>query len=124
VIEKYPRGLENLVWSILLGGLAIALALICAGLLWEWMFLGGNSVTPPISATNLAGYLLITGAESLDMGIGPAVLVYAGIGVLMLTPLARVLASFLFFSVADRDWKFTAVTGFALVVLTYVLFVR
>jgi uncharacterized membrane protein len=123
-MEKYPRGLELLVWSILLVGLAVALALICAGLLWEWAFQGATSVITPVSATNLAGYLLITGAESLDMGIGPAILVYTGIGVLLLTPLARVLASFLYFSVVDRNWKFTAITGFALVVLTYVLFVR
>jgi uncharacterized membrane protein len=123
-MEKYPRGLELLVWSILLVGLAVALALICAGLLWEWAFQGATSGITPISATNLAGYLLFTGAESLDMGIGPAIMVYAGIGVLLLTPLARVLASFIFFSVVDRNWKFTAVTGFALVVLTYVLFVR
>jgi uncharacterized membrane protein len=122
--ETYPRGLERLVWSILLSGLLIAIALLCTGLIWEWMFPGDSSVTPPISATNLAGYLLITGAKALDMGIGPAIMIYTGIGVLLLTPLARVLASFLFFIAVDRDWKFTAITGFACAVLAYVLFIR
>jgi uncharacterized membrane protein len=50
--------------------------------------------------------------------------VYTGIGILLLTPLASILASLLFFSLADRNWKFTAVTGFTLIVLVYVLFIR
>jgi uncharacterized membrane protein len=123
-MESYPRGLERLVWSILLGGLALALVCICAGLIWEWTALGSLSITPPISATNLAGYLLVAGTETLDMGVVPAVLVYTGIGILLLTPLASILASLLFFSLADRNWKFTAVTGFTLIVLVYVLFIR
>lgn len=123
-MEVYPRGLERVVWSILLGGLALALGCICAGLVWEWTVLGSLSITPPISATNLAGYLLVAATETLDMGGVPAVLVYTGIGILLLTPLASVLASFLFFSVADRNWKFVAATGFTLIVLIYVLFIR
>jgi uncharacterized membrane protein len=123
-MEAYPRGLERLVWSILLGGLALALGCICVGLVWEWTSLGSPSITPPFSATNLAGYLLVAATETPDMGTIPAVLVYTGIGILLLTPLASILASLLFFSLADRNWKFTAVTGFTLIVLVYVLFIR
>lgn len=42
----------------------------------------------------------------------------------MLTPYARVVASVIYFAFADRDWKFTAITLFVLIVLTVSLFIR
>jgi uncharacterized membrane protein len=123
-MESYPRGLERLVWTILLGGLALALGCICTGLILQWTLLGSTSITLPVYARNLAGYLLVAGKETLDMGVVPSALVSTGIGILLLTPLASILVSFLFFSMADRNWKFTAVTGFTLIVLAYVLFIR
>ena len=43
---------------------------------------------------------------------------------LLLTPLVRVLASLLFFALAERNWKYALFTGFVLAVLTYSLFLR
>jgi uncharacterized membrane protein len=47
-----------------------------------------------------------------------------GIGVLMLTPFVRVLASVFYFAFVEHNWKYTLFTAFVLSVLTYSLFLR
>jgi uncharacterized membrane protein len=42
-----------------------------------------------------------------------------GIGVLMLTPFVRVLASVVYFAFVEHNWKYTLFTAFVLSVLTY-----
>ena len=47
-----------------------------------------------------------------------------GLAALLLTPFVRVLASMLYFAVAERNGKYAAFTGFVLVTLSYSLFLR
>lgn len=54
----------------------------------------------------------------------PRVLINFGLAVLLLTPYVRVAASMLYVAVAERNWKYTAFTGFVFAVLTYSLFLR
>jgi uncharacterized membrane protein len=115
--------LEPLVWTILGGGLLLSVLLILAGLAWEWASSGSISLGPPILALNLGGFLASI-ASGPAGGLSPAVLLNYGIAVLLLTPYARVVASVIFFAVRDHDYKYTAVTGFVAVVLTWVLFLR
>jgi uncharacterized membrane protein len=51
----------------------------------------------------------------------PRVLVNLGIGVLLLTPYLRVLASLVYFAIIEHDRKYTVFTAFVLAVLTYSL---
>lgn len=115
--------LEPLVWKILGGGLLLSVILILAGLGWEWASSGTVSMGPTILALNLGGFLTATAAGAAG-GLSPAFLLNCGIAVLLLTPYVRVLASVVFFGFRDRDYRFTAITGFVAVVLTWVLFLR
>jgi uncharacterized membrane protein len=51
----------------------------------------------------------------------PRLLVNLGIGVLLLTPYVRVLASLVYFATVERDPKYALFTAFVLAVLTYSL---
>jgi len=115
--------LEPLVWTILGGGLVLSITLILAGLVWGWTSSGVISLGPPILALNLRGFIEATFSGAAG-GLSPAVLLNCGIAVLLLTPYTRVLASVIFFAARDHDYRFTAITGFVAVVLTWVLFLR
>jgi uncharacterized membrane protein len=115
--------LEPLVWKILGGGLLLSVILILAGMGWEWASSGTISMGPPILALNLGGFLEATAAGAAG-GLSPAFLLNCGIAVLLLTPYVRVLVSVVFFAFRDHDYRFTAITGFVAVVLTWVLFLR
>lgn len=106
--------LKTVVWTILLTGLIASITLIAAGLV-----LGGFKPLPPITAANLLDFIV---ANAGTAETGPALLIYSGIALLLLTPFARVLASTLYFSLKEHDWKFTCITGFVLAVLVVVLF--
>ena len=54
----------------------------------------------------------------------PRLFLNLGIAALMLTPYVRVLASMVYFAVAERNWKYTLFTAFVFSVLTYSLFLR
>jgi uncharacterized membrane protein len=115
--------LNTIVWSILLGGLGISFVLICIGLAWQWLVTGTFGIFPSISAMNLGKYLVNTIWTFSADGVGPVAVVHTGIAILLLTPFLRVLASVLFFIFQEANRKFSAITGFVLVVLGIVLFV-
>jgi uncharacterized membrane protein len=122
MIRRFPD-LETLAWTILAGGLLLSVFLILSGLVWEWIAAGTLHMGPPILAVNFRGFLeaIVTGSSK---GIAPAILLNSGIAVLLLTPYAQVLASMCFFAFRDRNYQFTAITGFVGAVLTWVLFLR
>jgi len=116
--------LETLVFAILAGGLLLSVALILAGLTWEWILQGTlNTDHPAISAVNVRGLLESITAGSPE-GLSPLILLSAGIAVLLMTPYVQVLAAMLFFTFRDRNYRFSAITGFVALVLTWVLFLR
>ena len=116
--------LETLVFAILSRGLLLSVVLILAGLTWEWILQGTlNADHPALSAVNVRG-LLESFAAGSPAGLSPLVLLSAGIAVLLMTPYVQVLAAMLFFTFRDRNYRFSAITGFVAVVLTWVLFLR
>jgi uncharacterized membrane protein len=116
------RDLNTLVDGILLAGLVLSVTLIIAGLGWQWISTGSMGSFPTITAHNLLEYVLYIFRNITIGEMVPAALVNAGIAALLLTPFARVLASFLFFGFQERNRTYTAITGFVLVVLAIVLF--
>jgi uncharacterized membrane protein len=117
--------LETLVFAILAGGLVLSVALILAGLTWELIGQGTlNADHPALSAVNVRGLLESITTGSPEVGLTPLVLLYAGIAVLLMTPYVQVLAAMLFFLFRDRNYRFSAITGFVALVLTWVLFLR
>jgi uncharacterized membrane protein len=117
-------GMEGVVGLVLLSGVLLSVALIVAGLLWQWIATGHPATDHPVSGMNLAEYGAMELGEAVRGQWTPALLVNLGILCLILTPFARVLASMISFAVLERDWKYTLITAFVLGVLTYSLFVR
>ncbi len=116
--------LETLAFAILAGGLLLSVTLILSGLTLEWILQGSlNADHPAISAVNVRGLLESIPAGSHE-GLSPLVLLSAGIAVLLMTPYVQVLAAMLFFTFRDRNYRFSAITGFIAAVLTWVLFLR
>ncbi len=116
--------LETLAFAILAGGLLLSVTLILSGLTLEWILQGSlNADHPAISAVNVRELLESIPAGSHE-GLSPLVLLSAGIAVLLMTPYVQVLAAMLFFTFRDRNYRFSAITGFIAAVLTWVLFLR
>ena len=116
--------MEVLVGYILFVGVLLSVALIVIGLFWHWLSEGELELKYPLRGTNLFAFLLILSKQLLTGTFHPRLLVSLGIAVLLLTPLVRVIASMVYFSVVLHNWKYTAFTGFVTAVLTYSLFLR
>ena len=116
--------MDMVVGYVLLGGVVLSVLLVAGGLIWRWIRTGIVGVDYTIARENLFEFVA---GEIRQVAAGqfrPRLLVSLGIGTLMLTPYVRVLASLVFFAVAEHNWKYTAFTGFVLAVLTYSLFLR
>ncbi|MCL4560991.1 MAG: DUF1634 domain-containing protein [Chloroflexi bacterium] len=116
--------MDTLVGYILLVGVLLSVALILAGLIWHWILNGNLEIVYPIAGMNLFQFIS-SEIQLLDANLlRPRLLVGLGISVLLLTPFTRVLASVVFFAIAEHNLKYTLFTAFVLTVLTYSLFLR
>lgn len=104
-----PGGLDHLIARILLVGVATAVVLLLAGLLAA----AASSATYPIGSPDHVE--LGSLPRELSEGSGAALLAL-GVLVLLVTPLARVLASFAVF-LRSGDRPFALLTAFVLLVL-------
>ncbi len=117
-----PFAMETLIGYILLSGVLISMALIATGIIWNWLQTGRLTLEYPIIKTNLFGFMVSSIREVLAGILHPRLFVSLGIIALMLTPYTRVLASVLYFALAEHNIKYTLFTAFVLSVLTYSLF--
>ncbi len=123
-VAAAERSMETTIGYLLLTGVLLSALLIVAGLIWRFAATGRVSADDSLAGSNLA---VLAGAEFRQIWAGqwrPRLLINLGIVVLMLTPLARVFASAAFFAFEERNLKYTLITTFVLVVLTYGLFFR
>ncbi len=109
---------ETLVASVLIGGLAASVTLIAVGVLWLRASTGTFQLDYLLPATDVAAFILGDIRRAASPTVGPRRLINLGVGVLMVTPYLRVLASLLYFVVA-RSWKYSLFTAFVLAALTY-----
>lgn len=110
--------MEKLIGGILLAGVIASLACIVAGLAWHWAAAGTLRVEYELPTTNVAGFLLADARTVSSLHAGPRRLISIGIGLLLATPYARVLASMVYF-VATGNWKYSLFTAIVLATLTY-----
>jgi uncharacterized membrane protein len=126
--EKAQTGryfdMESLVGYILLTGVLLSVALLAVGFVWRWVRVGNLRFEHSIVGMNFFEFILSTLRQMTSQALRPRVFLNMGIGVLMLTPFVRVLASVFYFAFVERNWKYTLFTGFVLSVLTYSLFLR
>jgi uncharacterized membrane protein len=116
--------MEILIGYILLAGVLISSALLAIGLIWHWAKWGNLRFEHSIVGMNFFEFLLSTFRQVSSHAVRPRFILNLGIGVLMLTPFVRVLASLFYFTFKERNWKYTLFTGFVFCVLTYSLFLR
>ena len=122
--EKGGFDIETLVGYILLVGVLSSIALIVGGLAWHMARTGELGIDYRFAGMNFFEFLGGDLTQLFTDPIRPRMLVSLGIAMLMLTPFVRVLASMVYFLVAERNWKYTVFTAFVLTVLTYSLFLR
>ncbi len=116
--------MESLVGYILLIGVLLSVALLVVGFVWRWVRVGNLRFEHSIAGMNFFEFILSTLRQMTSQTLRPRLFLNMGIGILMLTPFVRVLASVLYFAFMEHNWKYTLFTGFVLTVLTYSLFLR
>jgi len=116
--------MESLVGYILLIGVLLSVALLAVGFIWRWARVGNLRFEHSIVGMNFFEFILSTLRQITSQAFRPRLFLNMGVGVLMLTPFVRVLASVFYFAFAAHNWKYTLFTGFVLSVLTYSLFLR
>jgi uncharacterized membrane protein len=116
--------MEHLIGWLLVVGVAISMLSIGVGLLWHWAQDPGSGLDYTIAGSTLYQFVVGDVKSLVIAGPDPRGLINLGIAVLLLTPFARVLASMLYFALAERNRKYTLFTAFVLVVLSYSLFIR
>ena len=114
--------MEMLVGSILLMGVILSTALLASGVAWHWFTTRNFTITYSLNGIRFP-QLLIGSISALFTGrITTELLAGLGLALLMMTPYLRVLVSFLYFALVERNWKYALFTVFVLSVLTYSLF--
>ena len=114
--------MEALVGWVLLVGLLSSVTLITAGVTWRWAATGTLRLDYTLPATDVGAFLLADLRQITARSTGPRRLIDLGIGVLLLTPYVRVLASMLYFALIARDRTYTVFTAAVLAALTFSLF--
>jgi uncharacterized membrane protein len=116
--------MESLVGYILLIGVLLSVALLVVGFVWRWARAGNLRFEHSIAGMNFFEFVVSTVRQMTSQTLRPRLFLNMGIGILMLTPFVRVLASVFYFAFVEHNWKYTLFTGFVLGVLTYSLFLR
>ncbi|HVP79965.1 MAG TPA: DUF1634 domain-containing protein [Thermodesulfobacteriota bacterium] len=116
--------MESLVGYILLTGVLLSVALLVVGFVWRWLRVGNLRFEHSIAGMNFFEFILSTLQQMASQAFRPRLFLNLGIGVLMLTPFVRVLASVFYFAFVEHNWKYSLFTAFVLSVLTYSLFLR
>jgi len=116
--------MDILVGYILLTGVLVSIVLIATGVVWHYVDTGHLGFDYSIAGMNLFQFVLNEIHQFTQFHLRPRLFVNLGIAALMLTPYIRVLASMLFFALAEQNYKYTTFTAIVLMVLTYGLFLR
>lgn len=119
-----PLDMESLVGYILLTGVLLSVALLSVSFVWRWVRVGNLRFEHSIVGMNFFEFISSTLQKMASRAFRPRLFLNMGIGVLMLTPFVRVLASVVYFAFVEHNWKYTLFTAFVLSVLTYSLFLR
>ncbi len=118
--EATESKFELMISYLLVVGVMISLVLVASGMVVFYLhsgFLGISHTSAMFLREQNFFYFLLDlfrGGGGQDIGLW---LITLGIAVLILTPYARVILSFVYF-ILERDWKYTLFTLFVLVLLT------
>jgi uncharacterized membrane protein len=85
--------MESLVGYILLIGILLSVALLVVGFIWRWTRVGPLRFEHSLAGMNFFEFILSTLRQTASHAFRPRLFLNMGIGILMLTPFVRVLAS-------------------------------
>lgn len=122
--RESSSSMETLIGYILLVGVVLSIVLIAAGLIWHWLTTGRSQAEYVIRGTNLLGFAALTVHQLVSGSLDSRTIINLGIVILLLTPFVRVLASVIYFALAEHNWKYVVFTALVLSILTYSLFLR
>jgi uncharacterized membrane protein len=122
--DRREAQMDRLVGSVLLVGVALSVILVSIGLVWGWIRHGYLGVHYEIPRTNLLQFVVADIRLVLAGEFRPRLFVSLGIAALLLTPYIRVAASLAFFACVEHNGKYSAITAFVLIVLSYSLLLR
>ena len=115
--------MEDLISSILQGGMIIGLGFTLVSLALRWAETGCvMGVEEPIAGVSVTAIFL---SDLRQIGFPqqwPSVTMRLAILVLLITPYVRVVASMVYFAVVERSWKQALFTGLVFIILTITLF--
>src|SRR5512139_797127 len=98
--------MESLVGYILLIGVLLSVALLVVGFVWRWASVGTLRFEHSIAGMNFFEFILSTLQQVTSQTLRPRLFLNMGIGILMLTPFVRVLASVFYFAFVEHNWKY------------------
>ena len=116
--------MENWIGSLLLAGVLLSVLLLSAGLLWRWSQGSRLSVEYSLGTHSLAGFWMQEFRAIARHEFRPRLVINLGLVVLLMTPYVRVVTSFLFFFLVERNFKYSCFTFFVWCILTYTLFLH
>ncbi len=114
--------MEPLISAILIWCLVVSMLFICAGLLSVKVFNLSSGFGSNLLARSLPVLVAMDFKEIPHLESWPQLLIHFGFCLLLIMPYARLLTSFFYFLVIERDWKHAAFTGFIVVLLSLGLF--
>jgi uncharacterized membrane protein len=117
--DEKRAAFDTFIGRVLRVGVVSSAALLVAGLAWHAARTRQVSFDYTIERVNFYQFLVEDLRELVSGAIRPRLLMNVGIALLLLTPYARVLASFFYFAIVERDPKYAVFTGFVLAVLSY-----
>ena len=108
--------IEPLISGILRTGILLGVGLVLASVAVQWEQ-PRQAFLPSIQARSLPSLIVADLRHLHVLGVS-RLLLDLGIGVLMLTPYARLLVSLMYAIWAERQWQHAFFTGFVLIMLT------
>lgn len=122
--SRHALDLEAALSYVLLYGVITSLIIITAGVV---LFVYQNrtlDINQLIHTANFAQFTATSFSTVFSRKISPFALISLGIVVLMLTPYLRVVSSWIYFTVKEKNVKYFFITLWVLILLTLSLFLR
>ena len=122
--EDKAIGMERLVGNILLIGVMLSVTFLILGETWHWARSGTAAFNYSLEKLSIAEFLKGELREVFAGHFRPRLFINAGLALLLMTPYARVVASFFYFFLVEKNRKYAFFTLIVATVLTYSLFGR
>ena len=121
---KNDFDLELVLSRILISSVMLALIVTILGVIWFGYSTNINvQIDSTITSTNFGDFFSRMFTDLLTLRLTPIMILGLGVVILMITPYLRVLTSWIFFIIKEKDYKYVVITSVVLAILTFSLFI-